>query len=69
MDNGQCKVKTRFSLPWRLVFERLPGLTFDPKIMELWHSFVGGEPRYYVRWEGLNAEAWFGELHSVAVET
>ena len=38
------------------VFERLPGLTFDPKIMELWYSFVGGEPRYYVRWEGLNAE-------------
>ena len=47
------------------VFERWPGLTYEPKIMDLWYSSVGDEPRYFVRWEGVNAE--LGSLNCTAL--
>ena len=47
------------------VLNRLPGMCHDAKIMELWHSFVGGEPRYFVSWEGKNAE--LGDMNCTAL--
>ena len=47
------------------VLQRMPGISHQPKITELWHSIVGGEPRYFVAWEGVNAA--LGKINCTAL--
>ena len=47
------------------VLQRMPGISHEPHITELWHSIVGGEPRYFVTWEGVNAE--LGKINCTAL--
>eukprot|EP00438_Fugacium_kawagutii_P019532 Skav235665 [mRNA] locus=scaffold358:1017523:1019148:+ [translate_table: standard] len=47
------------------ILYRQPGLSYKTNKIQVWHSFLSGEPRYFVQWQGKNSE--LGDVNCTAL--